>query len=115
MSHESGSLGGGAWTRGCRARKRRPLLNRAIDAACTPGWEIGRWEGWPPPSDANPTQTLCCPPGWGQTKRDSRLIPVSPCAARCRREDSTLHSLNGNQVLNLARLPVPPLRHGWEG
>src|SRR5262245_52292378 len=28
----------------------------------------------------------------------------------CRREDSNLHSLNGNQVLNLARLPVPPLR-----
>src|SRR5436190_20173770 len=28
----------------------------------------------------------------------------------CRREDSNLHSLNGNQVLNLARLPIPPLR-----
>ena len=32
-----------------------------------------------------------------------------PCL-QCRREDSNLHSLNGNQVLNLARLPVPPLR-----
>lgn len=36
---------------------------------------------------------------------------VSPYAVvRCRREDSNLHSLYGNQVLNLARLPVPPLR-----
>src|SRR5262249_51540928 len=37
---------------------------------------------------------------------------VSPFVTRCRREDSNLHSLNGNQVLNLARLPVPPLRLG---
>ena len=26
----------------------------------------------------------------------------------CRRKDSNLHSLNGNQVLSLARLPIPP-------
>ncbi len=33
------------------------------------------------------------------------------CAnSRCRREDSNLHTLNGYQVLNLARLPIPPLR-----
>src|SRR5437667_10015678 len=29
---------------------------------------------------------------------------------QCRREDSNLHTLNGYQVLNLARLPIPPLR-----
>src|SRR5262249_29137237 len=29
--------------------------------------------------------------------------------SKCRREDSNLHSLSGNQVLNLARLPIPPL------
>jgi hypothetical protein len=32
-----------------------------------------------------------------------------PCL-QCRREDSNLHTLNGYQVLNLARLPIPPLR-----
>ena len=31
----------------------------------------------------------------------------------CRREDSNLHTLYGYQVLNLARLPIPPLRLGW--
>ena len=28
----------------------------------------------------------------------------------CRRQDLNLHSLVGNQALNLARLPIPPLR-----
>jgi hypothetical protein len=28
----------------------------------------------------------------------------------CRRQDLNLHCLNGNQALNLARLPIPPLR-----
>src|SRR5579871_6017103 len=69
---------------------------------------------YPLTSDANPTRPPCCPlfaPKQGlESKRDSRLIAVSPCAARCRREDSNLHSLSGNQVLNLARLPIPPLR-----
>ena len=32
-----------------------------------------------------------------------------PCFM-CRREDLNLHSLYGNQLLKLARLPVPPLR-----
>src|SRR5512134_1179601 len=29
----------------------------------------------------------------------------------CRREDSNLHPVNPDQTLNLARLPIPPLRH----
>jgi hypothetical protein len=37
-------------------------------------------------------------------------IDVREVLLQCRREDSNLHSLNGNQVLNLARLPIPPLR-----
>jgi hypothetical protein len=54
-------------------------------------------------------------PKWGwEKKKGLRLIDVNPSTTRCRREDSNLHSLNGNQVLNLARLPVPPLRHAQE-
>lgn len=30
----------------------------------------------------------------------------------CRRQDLNLHWVNPNQVLNLARLPIPPLRLG---
>jgi hypothetical protein len=30
--------------------------------------------------------------------------------ADCRRQDLNLHTLNEYQVLNLARLPIPPLR-----
>jgi hypothetical protein len=30
----------------------------------------------------------------------------------CRREDSNLHPVDPDQTLNLARLPIPPLRHG---
>src|SRR5437879_4810174 len=37
---------------------------------------------------------------------------IAPGFSQCRREDSNLHSLYGNQVLNLARLPIPPLRRG---
>src|SRR5262249_19572379 len=44
------------------------------------------------------------------TRKGLRRIDVNPYMAKCRREDSNLHSLNGNQVVNLARLPVPPLR-----
>jgi hypothetical protein len=29
---------------------------------------------------------------------------------KCRREDSNLHPVNPDQTLNLARLPIPPLR-----
>ena len=41
-------------------------------------------------------------PGW--------LCAESACLGR--REDSNLHTLYGYQVLNLARLPIPPLRQG---
>lgn len=29
---------------------------------------------------------------------------------QCRRQDLNLHALDGHQALNLARLPIPPLR-----
>ena len=32
---------------------------------------------------------------------------------QCRRQDLNLHWVNPNQALNLARLPIPPLRHGF--
>ena len=32
------------------------------------------------------------------------------CLNECRREDLNLHGVNPHQVLNLARLPIPPLR-----
>src|SRR5205085_9101916 len=52
-------------------------------------------------------------PKVGRVKRKgSRPSDASPCVEKCRREDSNLHSLYGNQVLNLARLPIPPLRLG---
>src|SRR5438132_12877939 len=44
-------------------------------------------------------------------KKGLTRYPRKPCALHeCRREDSNLHTLNGYQVLNLARLPIPPLR-----
>src|SRR5262249_21760913 len=43
-------------------------------------------------------------------KPGSRRFAVTPFATKCRREDSNLHSLNGNQVLNLN--PVPFRRVG---
>lgn len=41
------------------------------------------------------------------TKEGLRLIDVNPYALYCRREDSNLHSLNGNQVLNLKITHLP--------
>ncbi len=35
---------------------------------------------------------------------------VSPFGVKCRRQDLNLHSHYRNQALNLARLPIPPLR-----
>src|SRR5262245_29495240 len=35
---------------------------------------------------------------------------VNPCPSRCRRQDLNLHEVNPHQALNLARLPIPPLR-----
>jgi hypothetical protein len=52
-------------------------------------------------------KTLLDPARKAQSKKLS--TPVWG-VVNCRREDSNLHSLNGNQVLNLARLPIPPLR-----
>ena len=46
-----------------------------------------------------------CTKGPHQRRKGLRLIDVNPFAARCRREDSNLHSLNGNQVLNLEGVP----------
>src|SRR5205807_10073054 len=49
----------------------------------------------------------------GAKKKDLHAVGVSPftgACCQCRREDSNLHTLYGYQVLNLARLPIPPLR-----
>ena len=35
---------------------------------------------------------------------------LHPCDSECRGQDLNLHSLNGNQALNLARLPISPPR-----
>ena len=43
-------------------------------------------------------------------KKGSRFSYREPLTLQCRRQDLNLHSLNGNQALNLARLPIPPLR-----
>lgn len=48
--------------------------------------------------------------GFGATEKDLRRIAVSPFAVKCRRQDLNLHDLEGHQALNLARLPIPPLR-----
>src|SRR5262249_855651 len=37
---------------------------------------------------------------------------VTPSTIHCRRQDLNLPCLYGNQALNLARLPIPPLRRG---
>ena len=47
-----------------------------------------------------------------EEKKGSRLFDVTPCDAICRRQDLNLHWVNPNQALNLARLPIPPLRRG---
>src|SRR5713101_5533140 len=46
-------------------------------------------------------------------KGPTALFAVSPRKKRCRRQDLNLHCHYGNQALNLARLPIPPLRRGW--
>ena len=46
----------------------------------------------------------------GAKKKGLRLLDVNPCAVECRRQDLNLHSHYRNQALNLARLPIPPLR-----
>ena len=49
----------------------------------------------------------------GKTEKGLRhYLAASPYMRRCRRQDLNLHSLYGNQLLKLARLPVPPLRQG---
>jgi hypothetical protein len=45
-----------------------------------------------------------------ESKKDSGRFALSPFAVRCRRQDLNLHDLYGHQALNLARLPIPPLR-----
>src|SRR5205809_499332 len=37
----------------------------------------------------------------GRSRKGSRLIAVTPFTARCWRQDLNLHSLDGNQALNL--------------
>src|SRR5215471_5349053 len=68
-------------------------------------------------SDTTPTQPQYCPPSAPQTRRRKkvglRLYSVTPHASMCRRQDLNLHWVNPNQALNLARLPIPPLRRGW--
>ena len=39
-----------------------------------------------------------------------RGTPYSEFLEECRREDLNLHGVSSHQVLNLARLPIPPLR-----
>src|SRR5262249_22049653 len=39
-------------------------------------------------------------------KGPAALCAASPLLSRCWRQDSNLHSLDGNQALNLARLPI---------
>src|SRR5215471_2941297 len=67
-------------------------------------------------SDTTPTQPQYCPPSAPQTRRRKkvglRLYSVTPHASMCRRQDLNLHWVNPNQALNLARLPIPPLRRG---
>src|SRR5262245_39398425 len=46
----------------------------------------------------------------GKGKGPTAVSAVGPFVTRCRRQDLNLHSLDGNQALNLARLPIPPLR-----
>src|ERR1700722_3407482 len=41
---------------------------------------------------------------------DFERFTTSPYVSRCWRQDLNLHSLDGNQALNLARLPIPPLQ-----
>lgn len=36
-------------------------------------------------------------------------VPFVAAQGKCPRQGSNLHSLYGNQALNLARLPIPPL------
>ena len=43
------------------------------------------------------------------SKRIQILRSLLPCLI-CRRQDLNLHDLVGHQALNLARLPIPPLR-----
>src|SRR5262249_27861362 len=50
----------------------------------------------PNPAPASVPQTV------RRNEKGSRLLAVTPSAAQCRREDSNLHSLCGNQVLNLS-------------
>src|SRR6516162_8366928 len=45
-------------------------------------------------------------------KKGLRADALSPFASSCRRQDLNLHSHYRNQALNLARLPIPPLRLG---
>src|SRR5262249_30259564 len=45
------------------------------------------------------------PKGLGKEKGPTALFAVSPFVTRCRRQDLNRHCLNGNQALNLARLP----------
>ncbi len=45
-----------------------------------------------------------------EKQKDSEQFALSPYAVRCRRQDLNLHSHYRNQALNLARLPIPPLR-----
>src|SRR3954452_249117 len=46
----------------------------------------------------------------GKQKGPATLYAASPLLIRCWRQDLNLHSLDGNQALNLARLPIPPLQ-----
>src|SRR5262249_51008495 len=51
----------------------------------------------------------------GKTKKDPEQVPRVLVLQQCRREDSNLPPRNGNQLLKLARLPIPPLRQGGRG
>ena len=85
----------------CRQRTRENNHFQGID-----GPTVGVGDCHQRPSDWIPSRHHRTPRMRGHQQKP----PSRSSGVECRRQDLNLHSLNGNQALNLARLPIPPLR-----
>ena len=91
------------------------------------GWSLsGHLGGWCERGESNPygcpldpkssasasSATLACLGNrTGETKKGLRKSIIPLLVGWCRRLESNQHVQIGHKILNLARLPIPPLRH----
>src|SRR6476469_9206310 len=96
-------------------REDYPIQTRTLTARPHSGTWLPLWPRWPSVGHLSSCGTSSC----GDRQPINTLLSHYPKMeqgdgiprpGRCRGQDLNLHSLDGNQALNLARLPIPPPR-----